>query len=50
LIAGVVEARQMVREGEQAMHQAMLAFSDIIDQRGDEEMETEDTEGEREAP
>ena len=37
LVAGVVEARRDLRNADAALHRAMLAFSDIIDQRGDEE-------------
>lgn len=40
LVAEVVEARRDLRDADAALHDAMLAFSDVIDQRGDEEYET----------
>jgi type I restriction enzyme M protein len=39
LVAEVVEARRDLRDADAALHDAMLAFSDVIDQRGDEEYE-----------
>jgi type I restriction enzyme M protein len=37
LIAEVIEARQALRESDQLLKKAMLEFSDVIDQRGDED-------------
>lgn len=37
LVSQVVDARTELRNADQGLHAAMLAFSDIIDQRGDEE-------------
>ena len=34
-------ARGRLRSADEALHTAMLAFSDIIDRRGDEEYELE---------
>jgi len=43
LAADVVAARQRLRNSDEALKQAMLKFSDLIDQRGDEEyVEIED--------
>jgi type I restriction enzyme M protein len=39
LIADVLAARESQRNAAQALHQAMLRFSDIIDQRGEEEFQ-----------
>ncbi len=39
LVAWVVDARRRLREGDAALKEAMLAFSNVIDQRGDEQYE-----------
>lgn len=39
LVADVLKARGELRKGEEAFRRAMLAFNDLIDQRGDEEYE-----------
>jgi type I restriction enzyme M protein len=41
LVAEVVKSRLDVRNASDALHQAMLEFSDVIDQRGNEEYETD---------
>ena len=41
LVADVLDARRRLREGDTALKDAMLAFSDVIDNRGDEEYEDE---------
>ena len=46
LVAKVVEARRNLRSADGALHDAMLAFSDIIDRRGDEEYELGDEDDE----
>ena len=42
LVADVVEARRTLQASDQALKTAMLAFSDVVDQRGDEEYEAEE--------
>jgi len=37
LIQEVIEARQALRDADNRLRQAMLAFSDLLDHRGDEE-------------
>jgi type I restriction enzyme M protein len=37
LVAAVIEARRKLRGADSSLRSAMLAFSDVIDQRGDEE-------------
>ena len=39
LVAWVVDGRRRLREGDAALKEAMLAFSNVIDQRGDEQYE-----------
>ena len=39
LVAEVLDARVGLRKSEEELHRAMLKFSDLIDQRGDEEYE-----------
>jgi type I restriction enzyme M protein len=39
LVASVVDARQQLRAADSALREAMMGFSDIIDNRGDEEYE-----------
>ena len=42
LVADIVSARQGLRDSAEDLHQSMLAFSDLIDQRGAEEYEVDD--------
>ncbi|MBN0041849.1 N-6 DNA methylase [Cellulosimicrobium cellulans] len=49
LVADVIKARQKLRDADRSLKQAMLAFSDVIDSRGDEEYEYTDDEDEAEA-
>jgi type I restriction enzyme M protein len=41
LVADVLQARKELRGAEEALHEAMLHFSDRLDQRGDQEYETD---------
>jgi type I restriction enzyme M protein len=41
LVADMLQARKELRGAEEALHKAMLHFSDRLDQRGDQEYETD---------